>query len=152
MLDTSLLDHTADIVVSHVSNNNVAVGDLPGLIRSVHDALQRLGLTEADREPELKPAVSIRASVKPDYIISLESGRKMKMLKRYLMTNYGMTPEEYRQKWNLPTDYPMVAPSYADKRKELALKIGLGRRPVEPPPPPGKRRSRRTASPAAPEQ
>ena len=119
MADDTLLDLTADIVASHVANNNVAVGDIPGLIKSVHGALQGLGKVTAEPEPELKPAVPIRSSVKPDYIVSLESGKKMKMLKRYLHTSYGMTP----------ADYPMVAPNYAEQRKALAVKIGLGRKP-----------------------
>jgi len=129
MADETLLDLTTDIVASHVANNNVAVGDLPGLIRGVHGALQGLGKPQAEPTPELKPAVPIRLSVKPDYIVSLESGKKMKMLKRYLQTSYGMTPADYRQKWGLPADYPMVAPNYAEQRKMLAVKIGLGRKP-----------------------
>ncbi|MBD3760986.1 MucR family transcriptional regulator [Rhizorhabdus sp.] len=129
MADDTLLDLTADIVASHVANNNVAVGDIPGLIKSVHGALQGLGKVTAEPEPELKPAVPIRSSVKPDYIVSLESGKKMKMLKRYLHTSYGMTPADYRKKWGLPADYPMVAPNYAEQRKALAVKIGLGRKP-----------------------
>jgi len=129
MADETLLDLTTDIVASHVANNNVAVGDLPGLIRSVHGALQGLGKPQVEPTPELKPAVPIRLSVKPDYIVSLESGKKMKMLKRYLQTSYGMTPADYRQKWGLPADYPMVAPNYAEQRKTLAVKIGLGRKP-----------------------
>lgn len=117
---------TADIVAAHVRNNSVAISDIPLVIRSVHDALA--GLNKAAAEPEVKqePAVSIRASVKPDYIICLEDGKKLKMLRRHLMTHYGMTPDDYRAKWNLPKDYPMVSPNYAEKRRELAKAIGLG--------------------------
>jgi predicted transcriptional regulator len=106
------------------------VSDLPTLIKSVHDALACLGQpAPAEAEAKQQPAVSIRSSVKPDHIVSLESGKKMKMLKRYLMTNYQMTPADYRKKWGLPSDYPMVAPDYAATRKALAVKIGLGRKP-----------------------
>lgn len=121
----TLVTLTADIVAAHVSNNSVAISDIPLVIRSVHDALAGLG---GAVEPEVKqePAVSIRASVKPDYIVCLEDGRKLKMLRRHLMTRYGMTPDEYRAKWNLPADYPMVAPNYAEQRSALAKKIGLG--------------------------
>jgi predicted transcriptional regulator len=116
---------TADIVAAHVSNNSVAISDLPLVIRSVHQALA--GLT-AVQEPEIKqePAVSIRSSIKPDYIVCLEDGKKLKMLRRHLMTHYSMTPEDYRAKWNLPKDYPMVAPNYAERRRALAKEIGLG--------------------------
>ncbi|HET8613284.1 MAG TPA: MucR family transcriptional regulator [Sphingomonas sp.] len=122
----TLITLTADIVSAHVSNNSVAVSDVPGLIQNIHGALAKLG--QAAPEPEVKqePAVSVRASVKPDYIVCLEDGKKLKMLKRHLMTHYQMTPEQYRQKWNLPADYPMVAPNYAEQRRSLAKKIGLG--------------------------
>ncbi|WP_338065695.1 MucR family transcriptional regulator [Rhizorhabdus dicambivorans] len=130
MADETVLALTADIVASHVANNNVSVSDLPALIKSVHQALEGLGKPQSAPEPELKPAVAVRSSVKPDYIVSLESGKKMKMLKRYLQTNYGMSPDDYRKKWNLPADYPMVAPNYAEQRKALAVKIGLGRKPA----------------------
>jgi predicted transcriptional regulator len=123
----ALITLTADIVSAHVSNNNVAVNDLPTLIQNVHSALSGLG--GAAPEPEVKkqePAVSVRSSVKPDYIVCLEDGKKLKMLKRHLMTHYQMTPEEYRQKWGLNADYPMVAPNYAEQRRTLAKKIGLG--------------------------
>ena len=125
----TLVTLTADIVAAHVSNNSVAISDIPLIIRSVHDALAGLG-PKAEPEPEpQQPAVSIRASVKPDYIVCLEDGKKLKMLRRHLMTHYNLTPEQYRQRWNLPADYPMVAPNYAEKRRELAKKIGLGRKP-----------------------
>lgn len=133
MSDNSLLELTADIVASHLSNNTVAVGDVPTLIRNVHDSLKGLGQVAPEPEPELKPAVSIRASVKPDYIVCLEDGKKLKMLKRHLMTHYQMTPADYRAKWGLPADYPMVAPNYAEQRKALAVKIGLGRKPAAQP-------------------
>ena len=124
-----LVTLTSDIVAAHVSNNSVAVSDVATLIQNVHAALT--GLSTPAPAPEVKPepAVSVRASIKPDYIICLEDGKKLKMLKRYLRTNYDMSPEEYRERWNLPSDYPMVAPNYAEKRRELAKKIGLGRKP-----------------------
>lgn len=123
----TLITLTADIVSAHVSNNSVAVSDLPLLIQSVHGALEALDDANAPEEkPE--PAVSIRSSIKPDYIVCLEDGKKLKMLKRHLMTHYGMTPDEYRQKWGLPADYPMVSPNYAEQRRKLAKKIGLGRK------------------------
>lgn len=117
---------TADIVASHVQNNSVAINDLPQLIRTVHDSLT--SLTGAVPAEKPQPAVAVRKSVTPDYIICLEDGRKLKMLKRHLATAYGMTPEEYREKWGLPADYPMVAPNYAKQRSALAKKIGLGKR------------------------
>ncbi|PXA93323.1 transcriptional regulator, partial [Nostoc sp. 3335mG] len=95
-------------------------------IRSVHDALNELGSPPEPAAPPAEPAVPVRASVKPDYIVCLEDGRKLKMLKRHLMTHYNLTPEQYRAKWNLPADYPMVAPNYAEQRRTLAKKIGLG--------------------------
>ena len=121
----TLVTLTADIVAAHVSNNSVAISDIPLIIRSVHDALAGLG-TKVAPEVKQEPAVSIRASVKPDYIVCLEDGKKLKMLRRHLMTHYGMTPDDYRAKWNLPKDYPMVSPNYAEKRRALALEIGLG--------------------------
>lgn len=121
----ALVTLTADIVAAHVSNNSIAISDIPLVIRSVHEALAGLGGTD---EPEVKqePAVSIRSSVKPDYIVCLEDGKKLKMLRRHLMTHYGMTPDDYRAKWNLPKDYPMVAPNYAETRRALAKEVGLG--------------------------
>jgi predicted transcriptional regulator len=121
-----LIALTAKIVSAHVANNNVVVGDLPVLIENVHAALAALNDAPAPVEPKQEPAVSIRASIKPDYIVCLEDGKKLKMLKRHLMTHYQMTPEQYRTKWNLPSDYPMVAPNYAEQRRSLAKKIGLG--------------------------
>jgi predicted transcriptional regulator len=124
--DDTLLTLTADIVAAHVSNNSVAVNDLPNLIQNVHTALSGIagGSTAAEAKPE--PKVSIRASVKPDYIVCLEDGKRLKMLKRHLMTHYNMTPDQYRQKWGLSADYPMVAPNYAEQRRTLAKSIGLG--------------------------
>ena len=125
----TLITLTSDIVAAHVSNNDVAVADLPALITNVYAALAGLGEVAPVIENKPEPAVSIRASVKPDYIVCLEDGKKLKMLKRYLRTNYNMTPEEYRARWGLPADYPMVAPNYAETRRDLAKKIGLGRKP-----------------------
>jgi predicted transcriptional regulator len=121
-----LITLTADIVAAHVSNNSVAVSDLPVLINHVHSALAGLHNPVAAPLAKQEPAVSIRASIKPDFIICLEDGKKMKMLRRHLMTSYGMSPDDYRAKWGLPADYPMVAPNYAAQRAELAKKIGLG--------------------------
>lgn len=128
-LSETLITLTSDIVAAHVSNNSVSVGDLPTLITNVYSALSGLGQSAPVVETPPEPAVSIRASVKPDHIVCLEDGKKLKMLKRHLMTHYNMTPEQYRARWNLPADYPMVAPDYAEKRRELAKKIGLGRKP-----------------------
>ncbi len=120
---------TADIVAAHVSNNSVAVSDLPILIHNVHTALAGLGGGTVAPAVKQEPAVSIRSSIKPDYIVCLDDGKKLKMLKRHLMTHYGMTPDQYRAKWGLPADYPMVAPNYAETRRTLAMAIGLGRKP-----------------------
>jgi predicted transcriptional regulator len=125
-LQETLVTLTADIVAAHVSNNSVAVSDLPVLISNVHTALTGLNKPVAAPEVKQEPAVSVRSSIKPDYIVCLEDGKKLKMLKRHLMTHYQMTPEQYRAKWNLPADYPMVAPNYAEQRRTLAKKIGLG--------------------------
>jgi predicted transcriptional regulator len=130
-LNRDLLSLTADIVSAHVSNNRVSTSEVSDLITQVHSALSRLGNANAAEEAALQPAVSIRSSVKHDYIICLEDGKKLKMLKRYLRTNYDMTPEQYRARWNLPRDYPMVAPAYAEQRRGLAKQIGLGRRKAE---------------------
>lgn len=126
-MNETLLTLTADIVAAHVSNNSVSIADLPILIATAHGALAGLGTTEQPVAAKQEPAVSVRASIKPDYIICLEDGKKLKMLKRHLMSHYGMTPDEYRAKWGLPKDYPMVAPNYAEQRRSLAMKIGLGR-------------------------
>jgi predicted transcriptional regulator len=130
--EDTLLTLTADIVAAHVSNNSVAVNDLPNLIQNVHAALTDISGSRAAPEARPEPKVSIRASVKPDYIVCLEDGKKQKMLKRHLMTNHGMTPDEYRQKWGLAADYPMVAPNYAEQRRTLAKSIGLGTKRRKP--------------------
>ena len=124
--EDTLLTLTADIVAAHVSNNSVAVNDLPNLIQNVHGALMGISSSSSAPEARPEPKVSIRSSIKPDYIVCLEDGKKQKMLKRHLMTNHGMTPDEYRQKWGLAADYPMVAPNYAEQRRTLAKSIGLG--------------------------
>lgn len=122
-----LVTLTADIVAAHVSNNSVGVGDVATLIANVHSALTGLSTPVEAPVEKQEPAVSIRSSVKPDYIVCLEDGKKLKMLKRYLMSRFQMTPDEYRAKWGLSADYPMTAPNYAQQRKELAVKIGLGK-------------------------
>ena len=126
VIDDTLITLTADIVAAHVSNNSVAVNDLPQLISNVHGALAGLSGSGAAAEVKLEPKVPIRSSVKPDFIVCLEDGKKLKMLKRHLMTHYQMTPDQYRAKWGLATDYPMVAPNYAEQRRALAKAIGLG--------------------------
>jgi predicted transcriptional regulator len=126
--NTDLLVLTADIVSAHVGNNSVATSDLPTLIQSVFQALSDTANPVKEAPPKAEPAVSIRSSIKPDYLVCLEDGAKLKMLKRYLRTNFDLSPEEYRAKWGLPKDYPMVAPNYADHRRTLANAIGLGRK------------------------
>lgn len=133
MAEDTLLDHVTDIVSAHVSNNSVSAADLPGLIKSVYASLAVLGQASEPVEEKLTPAVSVRSSVKPDAVTCLDCGAKMKMLKRHIGTDHGLTPAEYRMRWNLPADYPMVAPDYAAKRKELAVRIGLGRKPGQKP-------------------
>jgi predicted transcriptional regulator len=134
-----LLKLASEIVAAYVSNNPVPVGDLPGMIKSVHATLGGLAAT-AQNEPAIaqKPAVAVKRSIMPEYIVCLEDGKKLKMLKRYLRSRYGLSPEEYRSKWGLPADYPMVAPNYAAQRSEFAKKIGLGR---TAPPHKGRRRA-----------
>jgi len=129
MADFELLRMTADVVVAYVSANALPSAQLPDVIRMVHGSLSGLQNPPAPAETpaELKPAVSVRSSVKPDFIVCLEDGRKLKMLKRHLRTAFGMTPDDYRKKWGLPSDYPMVAPNYAIRRSEFAKKIGLGK-------------------------
>lgn len=122
-----LLEMTADIVSAYVGNNTVSAETLPSLIASIHAALSGVSNGPVEAEPEPKePAVPIRKSIAPDFLICLEDGRKFKSLKRHLRTKYDMSPEEYRAKWGLPKDYPMVAPNYAKARSELAKSMGLG--------------------------
>jgi predicted transcriptional regulator len=128
MSDESLFKLTADIVSAHVANNSVAIADVAALIGNVREALAALSTTSRPIVPKAVPAVPVRASIRPDFLICLEDGRKLTMLKRYLMTNHQLTPAQYRNKWQLPSDYPMVAPNYAAKRRALALQIGLGRK------------------------
>ncbi len=126
-----LLELTAKIVAAHLSGNSVPPADLPALIRSVHDALASTGTAPA---PPPKPMVPVKKSVTPDYLICLEDGKKVKMLKRHLRTAHNMSPGDYRAKWGLASDYPMVASAYAKQRSELAKAIGLGRQPRKPKP------------------
>ena len=132
-----LVTLTADIVAAHVSNNSVAISDLSLLINNVHAALTGLG-TAPVVEEKLVPAVSIRTSVKPDFITCLEDGKKLKMLKRHLKTSFNLTPDQYRERWGLGSDYPMVAPNYTKHRSTLAKKIGLGTKPRGRPPKAGR--------------
>ncbi|MHA6318111.1 Ros/MucR family transcriptional regulator [Altererythrobacter sp. CAU 1778] len=128
-LRETLLTLTSDIVAAHVSNNDVAAENVKTLIEEVYGALAGLGSPAAAEEERPEPAVTVRASVKKDHIVCLDCGKKMKMLKRHLMTEHGMSIDDYRSRWNLPADYPMVAPDYAETRRTLAKKIGLGRQP-----------------------
>jgi predicted transcriptional regulator len=130
MDNKTLLSLTADIVSAHVANNRIAPGDVPGLVERVYASLSGLGQSE---EPPVDkvPVVSVRASVKPDYLVCMECGAKQKMLKRHLVTAHGMSPEQYRKDYGLPASYPMVADSYSAQRRDLAKKIGLGRKPSE---------------------
>jgi predicted transcriptional regulator len=154
----SVLEFAAQIVSAHVSNNSVQASALPDLIQQVYKALTMVGSEPAPAE-KLEPAVPLKKSVFPDYIVCLEDGKKLKMLKRHLMTSYGMTPEAYRERWGLPSNYPMVAPSYAERRSALAKSIGLGRKPAgaaagtdeagdEPASKPAAKRGRKPARPA----
>ena len=123
-----LLEMTTEIVSAYVGNNTIAAGELNELIVSIHDSLHNLTNGGVEVEPEpIKPAVPVRRSVTPDYLICLEDGKRLKMLKRHLRTTYGLSPDDYRAKWGLPADYPMVAPNYAQQRSEFAKKIGLGK-------------------------
>jgi len=123
-----LLELTTEIVAAHVSNNTLPVNDLPQLIQDVYKTLANVSNGQLSTE-RLQPAISVKKSISPDYIVCLEDGKKLKMLKRHLKTAYNMTPEQYREKWGLPRDYPMVAPNYAKHRSSLAKKIGLGTKP-----------------------
>ena len=119
---------TADIVASYVSNNSLAADEVPAMIEQVYKTLRQIENRKEGGEA-LKPAVPVKKSVTPDYIVCLEDGKKLKMLRRHLRSRYNMSPEDYRERWGLPADYPMVAPNYAKKRQELAKKIGLGKKP-----------------------
>ena len=132
MENETLITLAADIVGSHVSNNSVAMADVAGLIQTVFGALQSAAQLSSPVEVRPEPAVSVRSSIKPDAITCLECGAKFKMLKRHLTTDHGMTPAQYRNRWKLNSDYSMVASNYSARRKELALKIGLGRKPATP--------------------
>jgi predicted transcriptional regulator len=132
----TLITLTSEIVAAHVSNNSVSSGEVATLISSVYSALSGLGNEAAAAAPAPEPAVSIRASVKRDHLTCLDCGKKMKMLRRHLSSEHDMSPADYREKWGLSADYPMVAPDYAETRRDLAVKIGLGRKP-------GQRRGRR---------
>ena len=123
-----LLTLTTEIVAAHVSNNNVAVSDLPTLINQIYNSLANIDTAPAAPAARPQPAISVKKSVQPDYIVCLEDGKKLKMLKRHLKTAYNMTPEVYRERWGLSSDYPMVAPNYARQRSRLAKEIGLGTR------------------------
>ena len=124
---TSYIELTASIVSAYVSNNSVQAQDLSSLINQVHSALTRVSSGQGDTSAEpLKPAVSVKKSITPDHIVCLEDGKKFKSLKRHLRTQYNVTPEQYREKWGLPPDYPMVAPNYAAARSQLAKQMGLG--------------------------
>lgn len=125
---TEILGLTSEIVAAHVSNNTVATADLPQLIEQVYKTLSQVGKGTEVAQDKPTPAVPIKKSVTPDYIICLEDGKRLKMLKRHLKTAYDMTPEEYKERWGLPADYPMVAPNYAKQRSKLAKQIGLGTR------------------------
>jgi predicted transcriptional regulator len=146
-----LLNLTTNIVAAFAGHHTVAMGDFPGLIASVFTALRTAGQAEATKaEAPPAPAVPIRKSVTADFLICLEDGKKLKMLKRHLQTRYNMTPEEYRRRWDLPRDYPMVAPAYAEQRASVAKRIGLGRKvapaPQPPEPPPAPKEPRRRAA------
>ena len=125
--DGNFIELTAEIVSAYVSNNTVAVADIPGLINQVHAALTRVVSKGGEQPAEpLRPAISVKKSITPEYIVCLEDGKKFKSLKRHLRTQYNMTPEQYRDKWSLGGDYPMVAPNYAAARSQLAKQMGLG--------------------------
>ena len=132
----TLITLTSDIVAAHVSNNSVSASEVASLITSVYSALSGLGEDAAPELPAPEPAVSVRSSVKKDHLVCLDCGKKMKMLRRHLSSEHDMSPQDYRARWSLAPDYPMVAPDYAETRRDLAVKIGLGRKP-------GQKRGRR---------
>lgn len=124
---SDLLELTTQVVSNHLSNNSIDASEIPSLIREVHTTLQSLNGIEANGHTKLNPAVPVDESIQPDFIVCLEDGKRLKMLKRYLRTKYGLSPEEYKRRWSLPPDYPLVAPNYAQRRHELAKSIGLGK-------------------------
>jgi predicted transcriptional regulator len=127
-----ILRMAVDVVAAYVSKNSLPAGQIPEVIHTVYNSLSQIDTLAPEAKPEVqRPAIPVKKSVTPDYIVCLEDGKKLKMLKRHLRTTYNMTPDEYRAKWNLPPDYPMVAPNYASQRSEFAKKIGLGRKAVE---------------------
>ena len=140
-----LITLTADIVAAHVSSNSVAVGDVANLVQRVHEALAGLGQAPAEEPQSKMPVVSVRASVKPDYIVCMECGNKQKTLRRHLQTAHGMTPDQYRADYGLPREYPITAPNYSEQRRSMAKTIGLGRKKAaqEAAPAPAKRRGRK---------
>lgn len=138
--NNDLIARTAEIVSAYVSKNAIPINGLSDLIGSVHRSLTGLAAGPRESAPELVPAVPIKKSIQNDYIVCLDDGKKFKSLKRHLGVHYGITPEEYRKKWNLPADYPMVAPAYAAARSALAKKMGLGRKPKQASPAPRGRR------------
>jgi predicted transcriptional regulator len=130
--ESGLITLTANIVSAHVTNNSVAVGDVANLVQQVHSALAKLGIPEPTGSPEAKvPVVSVKASIRPEYLVCMECGRKQKMLKRHLLTAHDMTPDEYRTDYGLPETYPMTAPAYSQTRRDLAHTIGLGLKKAE---------------------
>jgi predicted transcriptional regulator len=124
--ESDLIEVTASVVAAYVGGNTIAAADVPALIRSVHQALSNVGTKAETADVGREPAVSVRRSITPDYLICLEDGRKFKSLKRHLRTKYDLSPEQYRARWDLPKDYPMVAPNYAQARSDLAKQMGLG--------------------------
>lgn len=132
---SELVSMTTEIVAAHTNHNTVAIDQIPLLVETVYASLKGLGAEKTVDPAPLQPAVPIKKSVFPDYVVCLEDGKKLKMLKRHLQTAYGMTPEQYREKWGLPANYPMTAPNYAAHRSSLAQKIGLGRKVVAAPEP-----------------
>jgi predicted transcriptional regulator len=122
-----LLRMTTDVVASYLSHNSMPAENVPDLIRSVHGTMNDITGSEAKPEPKAKPAIAVSKSIHDEFIICLEDGKRLKMLKRYLRSQYDMSPDDYRRKWNLPSDYPMVAPAYSRKRSQFAKDIGLGR-------------------------
>jgi predicted transcriptional regulator len=148
MENQQLVELTAEIVAAHVSNNPVALGEVGNLVSQVHAALSALG-NEVEAAVEKVPVVSVRASIKPDHLVCMECGAKQKMLKRHLQTSHGMSPDQYRKDYGLPSSYPMVAAEYADRRRDLAKQIGLGRKKGEKPAPRRGRKPKAAAAPSA---